>query len=242
MPSIKLSNGVLRYNTHPLFLGVKRIDKVIAAENLSLLKKKLEENHITFGLIAGTLLGAVREKDFISHDEDIDLFFWDEQRQELLDLLPQLMLEGFEVARYDRRGLLSIIRKGEYIDLYFFAPMCKGIRHCCGWCIPENFLLDTTELEFKGENYIVPRDYKDYLVFEYGNNWQTPIQYADFEMPKWKRTLNEWKEKTKEILPDYLFYLMVKKAEKKMIKKYEAKIAKYYEAYKIPSPCANNKG
>ena len=35
---------------------------------------------------------------------------------------------GFKVARYDRRGLLSIIRKGEYIDLYFFKKLCSILK------------------------------------------------------------------------------------------------------------------
>lgn len=231
MPTIRLTSGVLKYKTHPLFLGVKKIDKEIAMLNLALLKAFLDKHGIAFGLIAGTLLGAVRENDFISHDEDIDLFLLDEQRQEFIDLLPKLMLEGFKVARYDRRGLLSIIRDGEYIDLYFFTLLGEGLRHCCGWCVPESFLLRTTTIMFKGEEHVVPQDYEGYLFYQYGDTWRTPIQYADFEMPKWKRVLNELKEKIKEILPDSLFYLMVRKAEQKMFKKYEGKIAKYNEIY-----------
>ncbi len=231
MPSIKISNGVVSYKTHPLFLGIKKIDKDIAAENLLLLKEFLDKKSITFGLIAGTLLGAVREKDFISHDEDIDLFFLEEQRCSLLDLLPQMKKIGFEVARYDRRGLLSIIRKGEYIDLYFFKKLSEGIRHCCGWCIPEAFLLKTTTIDFKGKSYVVPFDYVNYLVYQYGNNWQTPIKYVDFEMPRWKRRLYEWKEFLKEIAPDFIFYYIAKKSEVKMLKKYEVYIARYNEMY-----------
>lgn len=229
---------MLKYNTHPLFLGVKKIDKAIAEENLLLLNDFLCEHRIKYGLIAGTLLGAVREGDFISHDEDIDLFFLEEQRCELLDLLPLMREIGFEVARYDRRGLLSIIRKGEYMDLYFFKELCDGIRHCCGWCIPEVFLMKTTTIEFKGRDYVVPFDYEDYLVYQYGNNWRTPIKYADFEMPKWKRKINEWKEFLKEILPDFVFYSIARKSEIKMLKKYESYIARYNESHnttlKIP--------
>lgn len=227
MPSIRLSNGILKYKTHPLFLGIKRIDKEISAKNLLLLKAFLDKHHVTFGLIAGTLLGAVREKDFISHDEDIDLFFLDEQRQELLDLLPELILEGFEVARYDRRGLLSIIREGEYIDLYFFAPLCEGVRHCCGWCIPEELLLMTKEFDFKGAKYNVPADVEGFLIYEYGMDWSTPIEWADYEMPKWKRKFNEWKEIIKEILPDILFYPIAQRTEKKVLRKYMGNMERY---------------
>lgn len=227
MPSIKLSNDVFNYKTHPLFLGIKQINKSIATENLLLLKTFLEEHEVKFGLIAGTLLGAVRENDFISHDEDIDLFVLGEQKQHFLDLLPELRIIDFIVARYDRRGLLSIMRNGEYIDIYFFQPICTGIRHCCGWCVPEELLLKTTTLEFKGERFVIPEDFEGFLVYEYGYNWATPIKWVDFEMPNWKRILCEWKELLKEKLPDFLFYPIAYRTEKKVLKKYIRNMERY---------------
>ena len=73
MPRIKTTNGYIRYTTHPIYPGIKRIDKKLATENLLLLKDILERNQIAYVLIAGTLLGVVRENDFIDHDEDIDI-------------------------------------------------------------------------------------------------------------------------------------------------------------------------
>ena len=70
MPSVMTSHGAIRYKTIPLFPGVKRIDKEIAFENLCLLKSILDANGIKFQLAFGTLLGVVREHDFIDHDED----------------------------------------------------------------------------------------------------------------------------------------------------------------------------
>lgn len=227
MPRIKTSKGVITYKTHPLFLGIKKIDKKIAAENLLLLKNFLDSKGIAFGLIAGTLLGAVRENDFISHDEDVDLSFLAEQKDILLDSLSEMKTMGFEVARYDRRGLLSIIRKGEYIDIYFFKKLCDGIRHCCGWCVPETFLKETSTFGFKGAEFIIPRDYVGFLEYEYGENWKTPVKWADFDMPGWKRTLNEWKEKMKELLPNWIFYRITKKTEQNLIKKYQSNINRY---------------
>ena len=67
-------------------------------------------------------LGAVREHDFITHDEDIDVVMYKSDMPKFLNLLFDLRKEGFELARYERRGFLSIIRKGEYIDVYFYEP------------------------------------------------------------------------------------------------------------------------
>ena len=238
MPRIKISSGEVKYSTRPLYLGVKKINKEIATENLLKFKELLDAEGIIFGLIAGTLLGVIREKDFISHDEDIDLFFLEEQRCNLLDLLPRMKKLGFEVARYDRRGLLSIIRKGEYIDLYFFKELCPGIRHCCGWCIPEELLINTGCVEFKGVRFLAPLDWEGFLVYEYGYNWATPIKWVDFELPTWKRKINEWKDLIKENLPDILFYPIAYRKEKKMLRMYSRNMERYNQlrnkSLKIP--------
>ena len=81
MPKIHTSSGTITYKTYPLYTGVKVINKEISQENLLLLKRILDNYSIFFGLIAGTLLGAVREHDFINHDEDTDLFFLEEDKQ-----------------------------------------------------------------------------------------------------------------------------------------------------------------
>lgn len=80
-----------------------------------------EDAGITFILFYGTLLGAVREHDFIDHDEDIDLVLFKKDMRKFENQLFKLRECGFEMARYERRGFCSIIRKGEYIDLYFMS-------------------------------------------------------------------------------------------------------------------------
>ena len=70
---IKTPIGAYYYKYIPIFLGIKPINKVVAKENLLLLKGILDKNNVLFMLSFGTLLGAAREHDFITHDEDIDL-------------------------------------------------------------------------------------------------------------------------------------------------------------------------
>lgn len=229
MPKIKTSTGYIRYKTQILYPGVKIINKEIASKNLSAIRSILNEERINFMLIAGTLLGAIRENDFISHDEDIDLAFLEEDKQEVIDVLPKIINSGFCIARYDIRGLISIIKNGEYIDFYFFRSV-KGenlLRTCCGWLIPDKFLRNHTQWEFKGETYTIPKDYIEYLKYEYGLNWETPIKWFNYETPKWKRVILSFKELIKENLPMCIKKIVLANIEKRFEKKFRKQIEIY---------------
>jgi hypothetical protein len=69
--------------------------------------------------------------------------------------------------------------------------------------------------------------YEEYLRYEYGDNWRTPIQYLDFDFSSYKRKLYECKEKIKELLPDYIFYKLVSKSEKRIFARSYKKIQLY---------------
>lgn len=222
MPKLKLPNGkILKYTAVPLFPGVKQINKDIAAENLHLVKKILDSNEIPFQLAFGTLLGAIREHDFITHDEDIDLAILDEYRTKFLSVIPQMMETGFRVCRYDRRDLLSIMRNGEYIDFYFFRPYEPDNQFvyssgCIGYM---SIYTQSIPYTFKGEEYMIPQEYIKFLRISYGDNWQTPVVYFPYNMSRWARLKFLIKEKIKDILPDFIYFPLAKLSEKKMLKK-----------------------
>lgn len=229
MPKIKTSTGYIRYKTQILYPGVKIINKEIASKNLSAIRSILIEERINFMLIAGTLLGAIRENDFISHDEDIDLAFLEEDKQKVIDILPKIIDSGFCIARYDIRGLISIIRNGEYIDFYFFRSV-KGeevLRTCCGWLIPDKFLTNHIIWEFKGDTYNIPKDYIEYLKYEYGLDWETPIKWFNYGMPKWRKIVLSIKEHIKENLPLCIKKIVLAEVEKKFEQKYRKRIDAY---------------
>ncbi|MGL4865377.1 MAG: LicD family protein [Cetobacterium sp.] len=162
------------YNEIPLYLGRKKIDKEIARENLKLLKKLLDGNNLQFGIIFGTLLGAVREKDFISHDEDTDIFIFEEDKKKLLTLLREIEKLGFEVARYDNdRGELSIIRNNEYIDIYILKKQKNKLR-CCNFELNRYFFETFDKIEFIGEVFLTPKEYEKWLCEWYGEDWKIP--------------------------------------------------------------------
>ena len=234
MPVIKLSNGeILRYKTIPIFSGVNRLDKDAALDSLRHLKEVLDRKGVEFQIAYGTLLGAVRDNEFIAHDEDIDLIFLAERKQEVLDSLPDIVKEGFQIARYDRRGLVSIIRQGVYVDLYFFERRPGGVRYCGGQLCPAEILEETTDFVFKGLSVKVPARYVDFLVYEYGENWQTPVEYFHFEMPGWKKALLTLKAYVKEELPDWLYFKLTKSLEDKVSKPYLPKMEAFRKRYPL---------
>ena len=212
--------GPYTYKFKIVYEGIKNIDKKIAKENLLSFKKIAQKNNLHFGLIYGTLLGCIREHDFIEHDEDIDLFILKQDLDLFKSMLFELRENGFEVIRYDRRdGLCSIIRKGEYIDIYIFNQLCDGVVETLGDPLPEQYVKDLIEYDFQGEKFLAARDAEEHMIFSYGGNWQTPIVMKPYEMgfyTKMKIKLEWW---LYYAMPDFIFIpLMEKRAVKKIIR------------------------
>jgi hypothetical protein len=238
MPKIKTDKQTFVYKTIPIYLGIKKIDKVQAKENLLLLKKILDVKQIPFGLAYGTLLGAVREKDFIEHDEDIDLYILAEYKNRFFEILSELLNVGFEIARYDPRGtLFSMVRKGEYIDFYFFSQFQSGLMVCGGEIMPEKYFLNTTTIPFIGADFVAPREYIDFLEFYYGKDWNIPHVWTNYEFNKFQRYLLEIKYKIKDLLPTCIAMIIIKQREKQKRMRYMEKIKNYdnnFHHYHLP--------
>lgn len=168
------------YTEHKLFHGRKVINKELSAENLRIFCEVLRGTSIRFGLVFGTLLGAVREGDFIDYDEDTDLFVLGEDRERFLDLLPILRENCLELVRY-RDGFISLMRKDEYIDVYFFERKTKislsAIRTFNNaYELPAQLLEEVSEVPFQGVMINIPKDSESVLEIFYGKEWRTPIR------------------------------------------------------------------
>ena len=220
--------GVYKYHFIPIFQGIKRIDNTIAKENLAILKEVCDHEGIPFILFYGTLLGAVREHDFISHDEDIDLVMYKTDMERFLATLFTLRERGFELARYERRGFLSIIRKGEYIDVYFYEPYPHDERlwYCCQDICLKEYVLDVMPYHFQNDEYLVPRNYVKYLEYYFGDNWQTPIQIFDYNKSKISRMKEYATQYVKALMPQALAERIQHRTDGPKLKKWLEKINK----------------
>lgn len=140
-------------------------------------KRILDEENIRFSLVFGTLLGAIREHSFITHDYDIDIMVFD--KDALLNAIPDMWDKGLKLCRVVENRLYSFKMGDFYIDVYIVldAPSIMG-----KWCymigsytIWKHYLKEFTFIPFLGESFMVPKNPEKIVEFWYGKSWRTPI-------------------------------------------------------------------
>jgi hypothetical protein len=171
------------------------IDRDIALENIVLLRDVLGEYGLKPFLHYGTLLGAMRERDFIPHDDDVDMGLYGRDKETFLKAIPALEKVGFEIAyiRDDGYGktksiednssnfrMYKLKRKTQSVDVFlaFEKSTIIGKR----WdidgrvTIPYKFLASLDSVDFLGERFAVPNDPIGFLKDLYGKTWNVPIR------------------------------------------------------------------
>ena len=139
----------------------KTMNHDIQKENLLLLKEFLYSQNIRYYIDCGTMLGAVRDKDLIKGDTDADIMISKASVQDIRKNRHLLEKMGFISFRNSNKWIwlpMSLLRKGEYIDLYAFW-----------WHIP----FELIDYPFLGSYFPVPKFYEEYLTEQY-INWKTP--------------------------------------------------------------------
>lgn len=163
------------------------MDRAIARENMLLFKQVMDACRVEFCLFFGTLLGAVREGDFIPHDYDTDVVIMEASRTRLAEAAPRLIEAGFELARCKHHGrFVTFIRKGEFIDIYVAREEHLLFRH--RWNVDFSLLsyevlTEFREFTFLGEQFLVPARYEEALVEMYGADWRVPKQNVSAHVP-----------------------------------------------------------
>lgn len=155
------------------------LDIAISKDNLLLLKSVLDKHHVTFWLLWGTLLGAVREKNFIEHDTDTDLGCFIDDKDKLIKIIPELAELGLILIRRKYPDdLFTFMRNDEYIDIgvfhrgrdFFFRPYWEYQNNR----IYGNHFDRFEEIIFLEEPFKIPNNSCSLLIKVYGKNWQKP--------------------------------------------------------------------
>jgi len=159
----------------------------------------LTEYGIRHFLIDGTLLGAVREGDFIAHDLDMDIgvFAEDWTAMKLFALTTELQKQGIDLVHqlgdFDKYFELAFRRDGIKIDLFFyrrdgeyrvFHAFRNGGRNLPDDVITYEYNAELIEnikpMYFQNESYPAPADPIAVLEAKYGHEWRTPVTKWDW--------------------------------------------------------------
>lgn len=189
-----------KYKAYCALKQVRQFHKY-GLETLEVFNKCMVDNGYKYSLAFGTLLGAVREHDFIPHDNDIDLAMWiNDYTPKLIDDLKKYgikhkyayTIEDGKIGKED-----TFEYKGVQLDIFYFYKDDQGQVYCndfithpdstCrkdairkhGGLLPRKLYLPLDEkletIDFKGLKLSIPSNYHELLSFRYGENYMTPL-------------------------------------------------------------------
>jgi hypothetical protein len=105
-------------------------------KSLKDIKKFFEKENITYWLDTGTLLGAVREKGFITWDYDLDIGIWHKDAEKIVNASDYFKSMGYEVCNFPIEMCIKIISKNSEVDLNLYKEKDKNATRI--WHIPNN--------------------------------------------------------------------------------------------------------
>jgi len=164
-----------------------------ATEELLEIKGILDKLKIKFWITHGTLLGAVREGNFLPLDRDMDIRIL---AKDWSQAIPKAFIaKDFKCSVAKRYGgFIAKIKmvKRTKTDLaleYYYAPddvyvvLAKEPETFLA-VIPARFYCEEQFMEFRGISLRVPKDPEKLLIQYYGENWRIPTPPEAF--PGWR--------------------------------------------------------
>ena len=222
MAHIKTSKGLIDFKQHIIYDGMKQQNDRVALENLNILAFHLDRVGLNWGPAFGTLIGIVRNNGFLPWAQGLDFYFLKEDEERFKDLLWRLKDEGFELVRYERRGLYTLQRKREYSNFYAFRKISSEIRHSGGRdFIHEKYIQNTVKWNFNGVELNVPEELDEYLTFQYGD-WVKPVQTVNFKKNIVERLCIKAWTWLKLNLPNSLYYPLILRYHQSDFNKFKA--------------------
>ena len=164
---------------------MKKINKQFAKEFLFNVDDVFKKYNIVFWLDNGTLLGSMRERDFIEWDEnDMDIGMY-------TPIFLNYKLWGQIIAELEKINIKIVYTYG---DSVFQCKKSNGTDTCVldvhtvkkvnkeyyiemntrWFFFPEEIFNQLDEIEFLGRKFKIPHNSEKYLTMLYGETWKEP--------------------------------------------------------------------
>lgn len=141
-------------------------------------------------LCYGSLLGAVRENDFIAHDDDVDVLYVDhsttraEAERGSVALEQRFRAAGYSSWRPSGSLNFNVSKDGVSVDLFpcwFEGEQIQVMMEKFQYRpIQTNLVLPPGEVELCGRKYPAPAEPAGFLAERYGESWQKPDQFYEW--------------------------------------------------------------
>lgn len=166
------------------------MNRKIAKKNLLDVKKILDKYKISFWLHTGTLLGAIREKDFIKTAHDIDLRIkakeWNHHAFKHLQSLMKCRLvrpiyaHDSKLVKYIQLSCgnecpINIAFAYHYTPDNIYVTWMNKLDNILG-LTPAEFYHQEAFINFLGTKFRVPHNPIAFLERIYGKKWRIPIK------------------------------------------------------------------
>jgi len=165
------------------------------------IKEILNKHDIEFWLIFGTLLGAIRDNDFLAWDDNINIAVYEEDfLPKIYDIKESFIEKGF-IFRIIPKKIGTKINLHRFkhknsLEALFLDENYKNNRYRLSNSFkhPRKYFEEYGTIKFKGGIFRVPSPAEKYLSFLY-KDWKTPISLKKLEKPEGWRNKNSYKKK-----------------------------------------------
>jgi len=165
----------------------KVIDVDNAEKALGEVKSILDSFGITFFLLSGTCLGAVRDNGLMPWDDDIDLgsiIGLHGFTEDSLDEIGTKFQENGFLARLDWYGpnpYIQTVKHSTLVSWTCFPIRGDYIEQFPSLNTPASFFTNLKEIDFLDDKYYVPNPPEEFLRLKYGDEWNIPKKTGTFE-------------------------------------------------------------
>jgi hypothetical protein len=156
------------------------LDPALAAERLKEVKRIFDDQGIVFWLGSGTCLGCIREDNFIPWDDEIDtasvIGMHGLTEETIYHIADVFMEAGFysRIRSNPRYMSVAFVKDGMRTDWTCHRIIDGGAIEFPGGKLPLHLFAQPMEVEFIGQNFLVPNPPEEYLRLKYGPEWRIP--------------------------------------------------------------------